>query len=296
MIRAGHYAELSAFATVAALRSFRRAADQLNLRPSTLSHAVRALEERLGVKLLARTTRAVTPTDAGAALLLSIGPALHTLAAASDVVNAHRIKPQGTLRLTLPQATVGAVLGPRLIAFTHAYPDVTLELSVNDGFVDILREGYDAGIRLGESLAPGMTAVRVSRDIRAALVAAPAYWAMHKAPETPHDLRNHRCIVRRFAPGRGLSPWLFSRAGERLEVTCEGPLIVNSEALMLRAALGGVGVAMMAEEDVADDIAAGRLQRVLEDWCPPIFGFFLYHASQRLASASLRALIETLRV
>ena len=296
MIRAGEFAQLSAFATVAELRSFRRAAARLNLQPSTLSHSVNALEQRLGVKLLARTTRTVTPTDAGAALLASIAPALETLSVAPDVINLHRQRPHGRVRITLPQATVGEILAAKLTAFNLAHPDVILELAVDDSFVDIVAEGYDAGIRLGESITPGMTAVRVVKDVSAAVVAAPGYWAQYPKPEGPHDLADHRCIVRRYGIDRGLSPWIFTQNDTRVEVNCTGPLIVNSEAFMRRAALDGVGIAMMAAADVEADIAAGRLERVLEDWCPPNFNFYLHHASHRLASASLRALIEALRV
>jgi len=296
MIRAGEFAQLSAFATVAELRSFRRAAVRLNLQPSTLSHSVTALENRLGVKLLARTTRSVTPTDAGAALLASIAPALESLAVAPDVINQHRQRPHGRVRITLPQATIGEILAAKLTAFTLAHPDIILELAVDDSFVDIVAEGYDAGIRLGESITPGMTAVRVVKNISAAVVATPAYWSEHAKPCVPHDLADHRCVVRRYGMDRGLSPWIFTKNDTRIEVNCTGPLIVNSEAFMRRAALDGVGVAMMATADVDADIAAGRLERVLEDWCPPNFNFYLYHVSHRLPSASLRALIEALRI
>lgn len=296
MIRAGDFSQLTAFATVAELRSFRRAAARLNLQPSTLSHSVRALEQRLGVTLLARTTRTVSVTEAGGALLASIAPALAALSQASDVVNLHRQRPHGTVRITLPQATIGEILGARLTAFSLAFPDVTLELAVDDSFVDIVAEGYDAGIRLGESITPGMTAVRVAKDIRAAVVASPAYWSAHAKPLVPADLQQHRCVVRRYGIDRGLSPWLFANGENRVEVTCNGPLIVNSEAFMHRAALDGAGIAMMSEADVAADIVAGRLERALADWCPPMFNFHLYHASHRLPSASLRALIDALRV
>ncbi len=296
MIRPAEFGEMTAFVAVAQARSFRRAADALKLRPSTLSHAVRALEERLGVRLLARTTRSVTPTEAGSALLALVAPALSVLDGAAETVNPHRARPRGIVRLTLPQAAASAVLGPKLRAFTEVYPDVTLDVSVDDGFTDIVRDGFDAGIRLSESIAEGMTSLRVSPDGRAAVVASPTYWADRARPKTPRDLSGHRCINRRHAPSRGIYRWQFARGQERLEVACEGPLTVNSEFLIRRAALDGIGVAMLAEDDVADDIAAGRLERVLEDWCPPIFGFFLYHASQRTPSASLQALIETLRV
>ena len=296
MIRAGEFSELVAFAAVAEARSFRRAAASLNLRPSTLSHSVRALEERLGVKLLARTTRSVAPTDAGLTLLAQVSPALLALDGATEAINQHRTQPYGTVRLTLPQVAAVSVLAPKLARFVQSYPDVTLDVVIDDGFVDIVREGYDAGIRLGESLSEGMTAIRVSANKSAAIVAAPTYWARHEPPDVPRDLTQHLCIGRRYAPGRGIDRWHFARDQDHVEIVSAGPLIINSEPMIRQAALDGIGIAMLAEDDGADDIAAGRLQRVLEDWCPPMFGFFLYHPSQRLPSASLKALIDTLRV
>lgn len=268
MIRAGEFSELVAFAAVAEARSFRRAAVSLNLRPSTLSHSVRALEERMGVKLLARTTRSVSPTDAGLALLAQLSPALSALEQARQAINQHRAQPFGVVRLTLPQTAAKSILGPKLAEFSKAYPDVILDVVVDDGFVDIVGEGYDAGIRLGESLAEGMTAVRVSTNGRAAVVASPAYWDIHGRPESPKQLTRHKCIGRRYAAGRNIGRWHFVRDEETVDIVSTGPLIINSELLIRRAALDGVGVAMLAEDDVSEDIAAGKLHRVLEDWCP----------------------------
>jgi len=295
-MRAGEFSELTAFAAVAQARSFRRAAVTLNLRPSTLSHAVRALEERVGVKLLARTTRSVAPTPAGEALLAQITPALAALDSAIEAVADHRARPQGPVRMTVFQNAAAMVIAPKLGAFVRDYPDVTLEISVNDGFVDIVRDGFDAGIRLGEDVGPGMTAVRVSRNIRAAVAATPEYWQRHGRPESPSDLARHRCINRRYGLGRALHRWRFARNGETTEVACSGPLILDTEWLMRRAALDGAGVVMLAEGDVANEVASGRLQLVLEDWCPPMFAYYLYHPSHRLPSASLAALIATLRI
>ena len=295
-MRAGEFSELTAFAAVAEARSFRQAAVRLNLRPSTLSHAVRALEERLGVKLLARTTRSVAPTPAGEALLAQITPALAVLDRAVESIAEHRARPQGPVRLTVFQNAASMVIAPKLGAFVRDYPDVTLEVSVNDGLVDIVKDGFDAGIRLGEDVGAGMTAVRVSGDVRAAVAATPEYWRRHGRPETPFDLAKHRCINRRYGPGRALYRWRFARGGETIEVASPGPLILDAEWLMRRAALDGAGVVMLAEGDVADDVAAGRLQLALQDWCPPIFSYYLYHPSHRLPSASLAALISTLRI
>ena len=296
MMRPGEFSELVAFAAVAEARSFRRAAANLNLQPSTLSHSIRALEERLGVKLLARTTRSVAPTDAGSELLARLSPALSALDEARETINTHRAKPSGTVRLTLPQTAAKCVLGPKLAGFARDYPDVILDVAVDDSLVDIVREGYDAGIRLGASLSDGMTAIRVGPALRAAVVATPEYWSNHEKPTHPRDLAAHRCISRRYAAGRGIDRWHFVRDDATLDIVSSGPLIINSEALIRQAAIDGIGVAMLAEGDVIEDIEAGTLVRVLDDWCPPIFAFHLYHPSQRLPSASLKALIETLRV
>ena len=296
MIPPSEFAEYTAFVAVADARSFRRAALHLKLKPSTLSHSVRALEERLGIRLLARTTRTVAPTEAGLALLERVRPALETLDGAAEVVNPHRAHPGGTVRLTLPQGAATAVLAPKLASFVAAYPDITLDAVVDDKLVDIVRNGFDAGIRLGEQVADGMTAVRVSSGLSAAVVASPSYWAARSPPATPRDLAHHRCIDRRYATDGGIQHWRFVRGEERVEVVGGGRLILNSEALMRRAVLDGAGVAMLAEPEVADDIAAGRLVRVLREWCPLMYEFFLYHPSRRLPSASLGALIETFRV
>ncbi|MFD1034798.1 LysR family transcriptional regulator [Sphingomonas hankookensis] len=294
-MRAGAFSELTPFAAVARLRSFRRAAAELKLRPSTLSHAVSALEARLGVMLLARTTRSVSPTAAGAALLARIAPALATLDDAVEAVNEHRENPQGPVRLTVSQNAATVVLAPMLGTFARTYPDVELEISVNDGFVDIVEAGFDAGIRLGESVGGGMTSVRVSDPFRAAVVASPEYWAAHTPPAAPGDLQRHRCIGRRYGQARAIHRWQFAKDNDRIEVAVTGPLILDAEWLMREAALAGVGVAQLSEHDVVRHMAEGRLVRVLEDWCPPAFAYYLFHPSHRLPSASLRAVVATLQ-
>jgi len=294
-MRANEFAELAAFVAIAEERSFRRAATRLNLRPSTLSHTLRALEERLGVRLLHRTTRTVAPTEAGAALLAQTAPALRSLGTAVEGVNAFRSTPQGTIRLNAPETAAAIVIGPKLASFGARYPDVTLEVSVDNGFVDIVRDGFDAGIRLGESVERDMMTARVSQDLRAAVVAAPAYWHGRPRPEHPRDLGDHRCIGRRYGVGRDLHRWQFARDGHQLRVAIEGALVLDREDLMLRAALDGAGVAMLEEETVATEIAAGRLMRVLDDWCPPITGFFLYYPGAKAVPAGLTALIGILQ-
>ncbi len=293
-MRAADFAELQAFVAIAQARSFRRAAARLNLTPSTLSHSLRALEARLGVQLIARTTRTVAVTPAGAALLQELTPALQAMETAVEGINAFRPKPHGLVRLTVPRSAANMILAPRLAAFAQAYPDVTLETVVDDRFVDIVREGFDAGVRLGESVEKDMVAVRLTADLRAAVVASPAYFARHPAPTHPQELQHHRLINRRLLNSGGLYRWAFAKDGQELDVLGEGPLISNADDLMLRAALDGLGVAMLSEADVARHLADDRLVRVLQDWCPPIPGFHLYHPTNRHGSASLGALIEAL--
>ena len=293
-MRAADFAELQAFVSIAQARSFRRAAAHLNLTPSTLSHSLRALEARLGMQLIARTTRTVAVTPAGAALLEALTPALQGLDAAVEGVNAFRPRLHGVVRLTLPRSAATMILAPRLTAFAQAYPDVTLEAVVDDRFVDIVREGFDAGIRLGESVEKDMVAVRLTADLRAAVVASPAYFARHPPPAHPHELQHHRLINRRLLNSGGLYRWAFAKAGQALDVLGAGPLVSNADDLMLRAALDGVGIAMLGVADVIRHVEEGRLVRVLQDWCPPIPGFHLYHPANRQGSASLSALIGTL--
>lgn len=294
-MRANELAELSAFVAVAEERSFRRAAARLNLMPSTLSHSMRSLEERLGVRLLNRTTRTVSPTDAGQALLAQIAPAFAKIETAVEGVNAFRAKPHGTVRLNVPHMAATMVLAPIVRRFALDYPDVTLEVAANDAFLDIVSERFDAGIRLGESLERDMIAVRVSPDFRTAIVCSPDYLARHPAPETPQDLHRHRCIGYRAASGT-IYRWEFERNGEPVVVQVSGPLVVDAPDLMISAALDGVGLAYATESAVAEHLASGRLARVLEDWSPTFPGFFLYYPGRRQTSAALRALVDMLRV
>jgi DNA-binding transcriptional LysR family regulator len=294
-MRANELAELSAFVAVAEARSFRRAAARLNLTPSTLSHALRSLEERLGVRLLNRTTRTVSPTEAGHALLKQIAPAFASIETAVESVNAFRNKPHGTIRLNVPHLAATMVLAPVLRRFALDYPDVTLEVAANDAFIDIVDEGFDAGIRLGESLDQDMTAVRVSPDFKTAIVGSPDYFTRHPVPETPHDLQNQPCIGYRAASGT-LYRWEFEKDGKPLTVQVSGPLVIDAPGLMISAALDGVGLAYATESVVADHLASGRLIRVLEDWSPSFPGFYLYYPGRRQTSAALRVLVEMLRL
>jgi len=295
-MRPHEFAELSAFIAIAEERSFRRAAARLNLTPSTLSHSLRALEQRLDVRLLHRTTRAVSLTEAGAALLAQVAPAFAAIATAVDGVNQFRERPRGTVRLNVSLLAAQLVLAPRLGHFHAAYPDIVLEVAVNDGLADIVREGHDAGIRLGESVELDMRAVRVGGSQRLAIVGSPDYFAAHAMPRTPHELKAHRCIGYRQVNDGTLCRWQFARDGKALEVQLNVAMVLGTPGLMVDAALAGVGLASALESTVGAHLETGRLLRVLDDWCPPFAGFHLYYPSQRQMSAALRALIDFLRV
>ena len=295
-MRPHEFAELSAFIAIAEERSFRRAATRLNLTPSTLSHSLRALEQRLDVRLLQRTTRAVSLTEAGAALLAEVAPAFTAIATAVDGVNQFRERPRGTVRLNVSLLAAQLILAPRLGQFHAAYPDIVLEVAVNDGLADIVREGHDAGIRLGESVELDMRAVRVGGSQRLAIVGSPDYFAAHAMPRTPHELQAHRCIGYRQISGGALCRWQFARDGQALEVQLNVAMVLGTPGLMVDAALAGIGLASALESTVGDYLETGRLLRVLDDWCPPFAGFHLYYPSQRQMSAALRALIDFLRV
>lgn len=284
---------LAAFVAVAEERSFTKAAVRLGVSTSALSHAIRDLEERLGVRLLARTTRSVAPTEAGDQLLAEVAPALGGVRAALDGIGRLRDRPAGRLRLIMPRLAASMVLLPRLPAFTREYPEVAVEVTTEAGPIDIVAGRFDAGIELGEFIQRDMVAVRVSADQRAAIVASPAYWRTHPPPKKPQDLLQHRCIGCRH--GTALYRWEFERSGKERTVAVPGPVVMDDVDLMVRAALDGVGVAFTFEEQVAALLAKRRLVRVLEDWCPPFPGYFLYYPSRRHQPPGLQALIEALR-
>lgn len=295
-MRGAEFADLAAFVAVAEQRSFRRAAARLGLSPSALSHAMRALEERLGAKLLNRTTRSVALTEAGSQLLARLAPAFGEIAGAIEDVNAFRQSPSGTVRLNAPRLAAHLVLAPAFGRFTRAYPDVHLEVEEDDRFTDIVARGFDAGIRFGEHVERDMVAVRISPDLRAAIVASPHYFEQRLRPITPHDLKDHACIRFRQMASGALYRWEFERTVEKLDVVVDGPLTLDDPDLMIAAALDGVGLAYAIEARIADHLAAGRLVRVLEDWCPPFPGFYLYYPSRRQLSAAMRALTDFLRI
>ncbi len=287
--------DMAAFIAVAEARSFTRAASRLGLSPSALSHAIKGLEGRLGVTLLARTTRSVAPTEAGEELLRTLRPAFEDIAAGLARLGTLRGRASGTVRLTTFKHAATAVIWPVLPAFLDANPDVRVEVSIDDGLVDIVTGRFDAGIRFGEQVAKDMIAVQVGPDMRAAVVGAPGYFARHAPPVVPRDLQAHRCINYRLPTAGGLLPWELLQDGRPLQVRVDGPLVFNDADLILAAALESQGLAYAWEDVVAEHLHAGRLVRVLEPYSPTFPGFYLYHPSRRQMSPALAALIEALR-
>lgn len=286
--------ELAAFAIVARERSFTRAAAKLGFSQSALSHTIRRLEKRLQLQLLARTTKSVAPTAAGAALLQDLSPALEQIDRALNKARSVRHRPAGRLRIVMSRSAAVMVLVPRLEAFAEAYPDVVLDVVTTTGPVDIVAGEFDIGIQLGEFIQKDMIAVRVTPDLRLAVVGAPAYFASRSIPQTPRDLHDHRCISLRL-PG-GPYRWEFEHGRKAVTVAVNGPLIFDDTHLVIRAALAGAGLGLAYEEQVAEYVAKRRLIRVLEDWTPPFPGFFMYYPSRRHQPAALAALVNALRL
>jgi DNA-binding transcriptional LysR family regulator len=295
-MRGNQFTELSAFVAVAEHASFTKAAERLGLSTAALSQTVRALEERLGVRLLNRTTRSVAPTDVGERLLTQLRPLLNGFDAAIESVNAFREKPAGHLRLTVPPPVAKFVLAPVLARFLEQYPEIVIETTVESALTDIVAAGYDAGIRRGNSLARDMIAVRVTDDMHYLVVASPDYVARRGRPQTPGDLQAHNCIRYRL-PGGGFIPWIFVAEGKTVEFAVNGSVVViNDPELVIRTALDGVGVAYLYEDYVASLVADGRLVSLLEKSALPITdGFFLFYPSRRQIPAALRAFIDFLR-
>lgn len=285
---------LAAFARVARLRSFSAAARELGVTASALSHSLRQLETRLGVRLLNRTTRSVTPTEAGGQLLSRLEPSLAGVETALQALRDLGGAPRGRLRLNVPRLAGRWVLAPLLGAFHARCPEVELEIVTDDGFVDIVAEGFDAGIRFGESLAGDMISVPLAPVPRFVVVGSPAYFAGHGRPRLPRDLRQHACINRRF-PGGARYAWEFARGGKTLKVTVAGPMTLDDDGLIVAAACGSVGLGYVYEASAAAALAAGRLEAVLGDWCPPSEGLCLYYPGRRLLPPALRELIALLR-
>jgi DNA-binding transcriptional LysR family regulator len=287
---------LSAFLAVAEERSFTRAAKRLGVTPSAISHTIRGLEEAIGVRLLSRTTRSVAPTDAGKQLLARLLPAISDIKEALDQVSGLGKKPSGRVRLLVPRLAAMTVVAPKLGEFARNYPDVVLDVTADDRRMDIVAGGFDAGIHFGEYIEKDMIAVRVSGDHRAAIVGSPAYFRSHPKPKLPHDLLKHRCINFRHGSGGGVYRWEFDKGRKSLSVGVNGPLVIDDVEILIRAAVDGVGLAFISEDYVAPLIANVRLVRVLEDWCQPFPGFFLYYPNRRNQPAALSALIKALRL
>lgn len=292
---AERYDQLALFATVARERSFTRAAALLGMSQPALSRSIRQLEERLGVRLLSRTTRSVLATEAGEHLLQIIAPRFEEIDAELAQLSAFRDKPAGTLRITAGEHSAVAVLQPVLEKLLPDHPDLKIEIIVDYGLTDIVAEGYDAGVRLGEQVAKDMIAVRIGPDMRMAVVGSPGYFQRYPRPVQPSDLMQHNCIALRLPTYGGIFPWEFEKDGQALKVRVEGQLVFNNIALRLDAVLKGLGLAYMPEDLVLEHVAQGRLVRVLEDWCETFSGYHLYYPSRRQASPAFTLLREALR-
>ena len=287
--------DLISFMVVARERSFTRAAAQLGVSQSALSHAMRNLESRLDVRLLTRSTRNVAPTEAGEKLYQRLSPLLQDIDLELTALRDTRERPAGNIRLTAGEHAMDTVLWPRIKPFMQTYPDINIEVTVDNGLTDIVDERFDAGVRLGEQVARDMIAVRIAPDMSMAVAASPAYLAANGIPETPHDLQQHRCINMRLPTRGGLYAWEFERDGEPLRVRVEGQLILNCLPQRIDAAEAGLGLVYVPEDSVSEAIAAGRLQRVLTDWCVPFPGYYLYYPSRRQHTTAFALLVEALR-
>jgi DNA-binding transcriptional LysR family regulator len=290
----GRLDDLLAFVAVGQERSFTKAATKLGVSQSALSHTIRELEARLGVRLLTRTTRSVSPTEAGERLLHSIAPRLEEIYAEIQAVAELRDKPAGTIRITATEYAADAILLPKLAKLLRAYPDIKVEIIIDYGLTDIVAQRYDAGVRSGEQVGKDMIAVRIGPDMRMAVVGAPLYFRSRSEPKKPQDLVEHNCITLRLPHG-GLYSWEFERSGRDLRVRVEGQLTYNTTAQMLNAALAGLGLAYVPEGLAQPYLAKGRLKRVLEDWCPSYSGYHLWYPSRRQSSAAFARLIDALR-
>lgn len=289
------YDQLAIFAAVAQERSFTRAAARLGMSQPALSRAMRQLEERLGVRLLARTTRSVSPTEAGEHLLRVIAPRFEEIDSELALLSEFRDKPAGKLRITAGEHSAITILHPVLARLLPDNPDLSIEIIVDYGLTDIVAEGFDAGVRLGEQVAKDMIAMRIGPDMSMAVVGSPAYFSRHPKPVIPSDLMAHNCMTLRMPTHGGLLLWEFEKGGQELKVRVEGQLVFNNIAMRLEAVLQGLGLAYMPEDLVREAVAQGRLVRVLEDWCEPFSGYHLYYPSRRQSSPAFTLLRDALR-
>jgi DNA-binding transcriptional LysR family regulator len=287
--------DLLAFLAVARERNFTRAAAKLGVSQSALSHTVRGLEARLGLRLLARTTRSVSPTEAGERLLQTVGSRVEEIEAALAALSELRDKPAGTIRITTSDHAADTVLQPALVKLLPDYPDIKVEIIIDNGLTDIVAQRYDAGVRLGEHLAQGMIAVRIGPEMRMAVVGSPSYFAKRSPPKKPQELTAHNCINLRLPTHSGLHVWEFEQGNRELKVRVDGQLTFNGTIQILNAALAGLGLAYVPEDLAQPHLAQGCLKRVLEDWCPPFPGYHLYYPSRRQSSPAFALLVDALR-
>jgi DNA-binding transcriptional LysR family regulator len=288
--------DLLAFVTVTREGSFTRAAATLGVTQSAISQAIRGLEERLQIRLLTRTTRSVAPTAAGERLAQAIAHRFDEIEAELDALTALRDKPAGTVRITCGDNVLRTVLLPKLAPLLREYPDITLEFDMSYGFRDIVAERFDAGVRLGKTIDKDMIAVPIGPPLRMAVVASPGYFATHPKPKKPQDLTEHRCINQRMPTSGGLYVWDFARRGKNVNVRVDGPLIFNTAPPQVDAALAGLGITLLPEDELAPHLSDGSLVRVLEDWCPPFAGYHLYYPSRRQASPAFSLVLRALRL
>ena len=294
MVR-GNLNDLLSFVTVAREGSFTRAAGVLGVTQSALSQAISGLEARLQIRLLTRTTRSVSPTVAGDRLLQAIGNRFDEIEAELDNLTQMRDKPAGTVRITCGDHVLRTTLLPKLSALLHEYPDINVEFDVSYGFRDIVADRFDAGVRLGDTIDKDMIAVPIGPPLRMAVVAVPGYFASRGTPENPRDLMNHRCINQRMQTSGGLYVWDFEQRGKQVNVRVDGQLIFNTSSHIVDAALAGLGIAYLPEEEFDPHLREGRLERVLEDWCPPFSGYYLYYPSRRQPSPAFTLVANALR-
>lgn len=287
--------DLLAFVTVAREGSFTRAAATLGVTQSALSQAVRGLEERLQIRLLTRTTRSVAPTPAGERLARAIGHRFDEIEAELEALTELRDKPAGTVRITCGDTVLRTVLMPKLTPLIREYPDITLEFDVSYGFRDIVADRFDAGVRLGNTIDKDMIALPIGPPLRMAVVGSPSYFATRPKPTTPQDLTAHRCINQRMPSSGGLYVWDFARRGKQLNVRASGPLIFNTSPPQIDAALAGLGITLLPEDELASHLSDGSLVRVLDDWCPPFAGYHLYYPSRRQPSPAFSLVVKALR-
>ncbi|MFP3554891.1 LysR family transcriptional regulator [Paraburkholderia sp. SIMBA_049] len=290
-----NFRDILAFLAVARERSFTRAAAQVGVSQSALSHTIRGLESRLGLRLLTRTTRSVSPTEAGERLIQSVAPRFQVIADELAAFNELRDKPVGTVRITTSDFAANTVLWPKLSKLQPEYPDIKIEIFMDPGLTDIVEERYDAGVRFGDQIAKDMTAVQISPDIRMTIVGAPSYLERHPPPKLPSDLSQHQCINTRYSNRSGVYPWELRKGKRNLQARVEGPWTFNSIYPVLDAALAGFGLAYVPEELTRPHLADGRLQAVLKDWCPTFPGLHIFYASRRQSSPALSLIVETLR-